>query len=416
LENIEHEMAFDAFISYSSKDKTAANAACATLESAGVRCWIAPRDITPGGEYGAAIIEGIDQCRVMVLIFSSSANESRQVHREIERAVSKGVTIVPVRIDEVTPTKSMEYFLGAIHWLDALTPPIEQHLQQLAETVKAILKVDGQVRNASAGDSSHKTSPLIASRDAFRSTSPSETARMSAGADRSIAEKTPPNRWLFAMLGGAVCIALLAVGGWLYHSRVGVPPATPIAASPQPAPVATSPQLAPLPASPQPAPSPALSQPTPIPASPQAVPAPAAPQAAPKQAAALGDWAGTWAGVWFVPSGKQSTVTIALKGNSIAGTVQWRETDDSDAVKHRADGALFDCKVTGSTANCELTWDYTDRQKDLKNHATGNLTLDGDHLTGEFHQDEAEPTWRTAPTATRMHVGAVWRWDLVRRK
>ena len=133
-------MTFDAFISYSSKDKTAAVAACAVLEGAGVRCWIAPRDIRPGGEYGAAIIDAIDQCRVMILIFSSSANDSRQIHREIERAVTKGVPIVPVRIEEVVPTKSMEYFLGAIHWLDALTPPVEEHLQRLAETVKAILQ------------------------------------------------------------------------------------------------------------------------------------------------------------------------------------------------------------------------------------------------------------------------------------
>ena len=138
-------MAFDTFISYSSKDKTTADAVCAVLEQAGIRCWIAPRDIRPGGEYGGAIIEAIDQCRVMVLIFSSSANNSRQIHREIERAVSKGVPIIPVRIEEAVPTKSMEYFLGAIHRLDALTPPLENHLQRLAETVKALLRVDTAV-------------------------------------------------------------------------------------------------------------------------------------------------------------------------------------------------------------------------------------------------------------------------------
>ena len=139
-------MALDTFISYSSKDKTAADAACAVLERAGVRCWIAPRDIRPGQEYGHAIIEAIDQCRVMVLIFSADANDSRQIHREIERAVSKGVPIIPLRIEEVVPTRSMEYFLGAIHWLDALTPPLEKHLQQLAEAVKALLQSTSQAQ------------------------------------------------------------------------------------------------------------------------------------------------------------------------------------------------------------------------------------------------------------------------------
>ena len=126
-------MAFDTFISYASKDKPAADATCAVLERAGIRCWIAPRDIKPGGEYGAAIIEAIDQCRVMVLIFSSSANGSRQVHREIERAVSKGVPIIPIRIEEVPPTRSMEYSIGPLR--GSMTPaprtPETQHLSSL---------------------------------------------------------------------------------------------------------------------------------------------------------------------------------------------------------------------------------------------------------------------------------------------
>jgi TIR domain len=154
-------MALDTFISYSSKDKTAADAACAVLERAGIRCWIAPRDIRPGQEYGHSIIEAIDQCRVMVLIFSANANDSRQIHREIERAVSKGVPIIPLRIEEVVPTKSMEYFLGAIHWLDALTPPLEKHLQQLAEAVKALLQIDIAGRAAPLRDDSSQTSTTV---------------------------------------------------------------------------------------------------------------------------------------------------------------------------------------------------------------------------------------------------------------
>jgi hypothetical protein len=128
-------MDFDVFISYSSKDKPAADAACAVPEANGIRWWIAPRDVMPGGEYGVAIVDAIERCRVMVLIFSSNANESAQIRREIGRAVKKGVTIIPVRIEEVEPTQSIEYFLGAIHWLDALTPPPETHLQHLAETI-----------------------------------------------------------------------------------------------------------------------------------------------------------------------------------------------------------------------------------------------------------------------------------------
>jgi len=106
----------------------------------GVRCWIAPRNIRPGREYASAIMDAIDSARLMVLIFSSHANVSPQIHREIERAVSKGLTIIPVRIEEILPTSGMQYFLGSIHWLDAITPPIAAHLDKLAETVKANLE------------------------------------------------------------------------------------------------------------------------------------------------------------------------------------------------------------------------------------------------------------------------------------
>jgi hypothetical protein len=144
-------MPFDVFISHSSKDKPTADAVCAGLESVGIRCWIAPRDIRAGAEYAERIIEGIDACRLMVLIFSSNANESGQVHREIERAVSKGLTIVPFRIEDIVPTKAMEFYLGSIHWLDALTPPVAKHIGRLIEQVKANLQIDAGSGAASQG-------------------------------------------------------------------------------------------------------------------------------------------------------------------------------------------------------------------------------------------------------------------------
>jgi hypothetical protein len=39
---------FDVFISYSTRDKTVADAVISAHEKAGIRCWYAPRDITPG--------------------------------------------------------------------------------------------------------------------------------------------------------------------------------------------------------------------------------------------------------------------------------------------------------------------------------------------------------------------------------
>lgn len=130
---------FDVFISYSSFNKLEADAICAKLEESGVRCWIAPRNIQPGGDWAESIIIGIKSCRLMVLVFSKHANDSPQVLREVERAINNGLVIIPFRIENVSPVRGLEYFLGATHWLDAFDPPIHAHFQKLLSTVRAIL-------------------------------------------------------------------------------------------------------------------------------------------------------------------------------------------------------------------------------------------------------------------------------------
>jgi hypothetical protein len=134
-------MAYDVFISHSSKDKTVADATCAFLESKGIRCWIAPRDIRPGANYGGAILKAIREARVMVLIFSSHANASVQITREVERAINAGATVIPFRIEDVLPKDDLDYFLSTPHWLDAFTPPLERHLERLAVVIPEVLEM-----------------------------------------------------------------------------------------------------------------------------------------------------------------------------------------------------------------------------------------------------------------------------------
>jgi hypothetical protein len=155
---------FDVFLSYSSKDKPAADAACHALEAAGIRCWMAPRDIIPGAEWGASIVKAIAGAKAMVLIFSGNANASRQVTREVERAVNKGIPVIPVRIQDIMPTESLEYFLSTPHWLDAFTPPIEAHFQLLIRSVSALTGKEAKQAAAPAPaepPSAVETRPLV---------------------------------------------------------------------------------------------------------------------------------------------------------------------------------------------------------------------------------------------------------------
>jgi hypothetical protein len=132
-------MPYDVFISHSSKDKLTADAVCNRLESAGIRCWIAPRDIIPGEGWSEAIMRGIDASKVMVLVFSENANVSAHVRREVSHACDHEITVIPMRIRDVMPKEGLKYYLDELHWLDALSPPLASHLETLTARVKNIL-------------------------------------------------------------------------------------------------------------------------------------------------------------------------------------------------------------------------------------------------------------------------------------
>ncbi len=82
----------------------------------------------------------------MILVFSASSNESPQVRREVERAVHKDLCILPFRIENVVPSKSLEYFLSAQHWMDAFPPPREPHYARLCAYLKSQLGGESAAR------------------------------------------------------------------------------------------------------------------------------------------------------------------------------------------------------------------------------------------------------------------------------
>lgn len=244
----------DIFVSYASQDRDAAFRIVAFLEQNGIRCWVAPRDVPPGMEYGQAIIEGIAQSRALVLILSDQSNESQFVRKEVERAVSKTKPVLPVRIREVKPSGSLEFFISSSQWVDAWKSPMEQHLLPLVAAIKAM---------GTPGAAAVQSSTL-----------------------------PPPRRSNAPLIAGIAAAVLLAGAAFWYFSRPVAPPA-PIAAAPSPT------LSAPAPVAPAPAPPPATAAPAPAPATAPAAPAAPAVAAAPAKPAGpkRGDLAfilGTW--------------------------------------------------------------------------------------------------------------------------
>lgn len=190
-------MAHDIFISHASSDKAVADAVCAALESAGIRCWIAPRDIQPGRAFAGEINRAIQNSEVMVLIFSEHSNNSEQVLREVQLAVNSHLHIIQFRIENVRLNDDLEYFLSTPHWLDALTPPLEKHLERLKTSITALL--DAQT------EQSVKVAVPV----------PSSTQKREVSVDRSQDEASTANKMLRPPMNRGRKVALAGVIGAL---------------------------------------------------------------------------------------------------------------------------------------------------------------------------------------------------------
>jgi hypothetical protein len=165
-------------------------------------------------EWSGEIIRAINEATVLVLIYSRNANSSKQVHREIERAVAKGIAIVPFRIENVPASETLEYFISTPHWLDALTPPLEQHLEYLADTV-ALLK--SRLGGQPAPESRPRPTPIAPAPTARRWNS-----RLTMGAGGAVVLVVALLGWL--LLGGGGGEADFWHGAWATDNRVqGLP-------------------------------------------------------------------------------------------------------------------------------------------------------------------------------------------------
>jgi len=127
---------YQVFISHSSDDRTDAVRLCELLEGRGIRCWIAPRDVTPGDTYGSQIVRALTEVEALIFLLSKSSTESRHVSSEVARAFEKGKDIYPVRLAEVWPSDEFELFVTSAHWVEAWQKGLEAAADELAVAIR----------------------------------------------------------------------------------------------------------------------------------------------------------------------------------------------------------------------------------------------------------------------------------------
>ena len=145
-------MDHDVFISYSSQNMDTAQAICHVLEQNNIRCWMAPRNIPPGSDYGDVIEEAIKACKVVVVIFSETAATSQWVKGELNIAFEEQKIIIPFRLDK-TPLKGQNrVILNKTHWIDAYP----DYKTKFNDLVNAVAQAIGKEITL---EKEHKTTP-----------------------------------------------------------------------------------------------------------------------------------------------------------------------------------------------------------------------------------------------------------------
>jgi tetratricopeptide (TPR) repeat protein/TolB-like protein len=107
------------FISYATADRKQALAVCKAIERRGTKCWIASRDVAPGENYQEAIVQAIRNARTMVLVFSSAANNSDEIKKELSLASRYRISVIALRIEDIEPSDAFAYELSTRQWIDA---------------------------------------------------------------------------------------------------------------------------------------------------------------------------------------------------------------------------------------------------------------------------------------------------------
>ena len=159
---------YDVFISHSSINKNVADAICADFEQHKIKCWYAPRDIMAGESWPSAIKHGIEEAEILILVFSEKANESRQVINEVSLAYNQGKTIIPFKIANTPMNDDFDYFLNRVHWLDAVTQPLEESITAMRKYVENILGYTASLDEKTDSDKEKEASVDLAKEAANR--------------------------------------------------------------------------------------------------------------------------------------------------------------------------------------------------------------------------------------------------------
>ena len=114
-------MSAEVFVSYSSQDFEEVHCIVERLRGAGVSVWMDEGGIEAAALWSEAIVDAINDCKVLIMMVSSHSTDSTNVVKEVMLSSESGKVILPIYLEEAEIPSRLKYQLTGIQHLEAFS-------------------------------------------------------------------------------------------------------------------------------------------------------------------------------------------------------------------------------------------------------------------------------------------------------
>ena len=124
-------MSSEVFVSYSSQDHAQVSKIIEQLRKAGVSVWMDEGGIDAATLWSEAIVEAINDCKILIMMVSRHSTDSANVVKEVMLASESSKTILPVYLEPADIPTRLKYQLTGIQHSEAFSLSLEDLINEL---------------------------------------------------------------------------------------------------------------------------------------------------------------------------------------------------------------------------------------------------------------------------------------------
>jgi hypothetical protein len=126
------------FLSYASAEQDRALAVSDALQQVGISVWLDRHAIVGGSAWSTAIVRGIKDCAVFLVLGSERAFRSPNVQRELNLAVEENRPLLPLLLEQVAPPDDVPYALAGRQWVTLANRATELWLPEVLRALAGL--------------------------------------------------------------------------------------------------------------------------------------------------------------------------------------------------------------------------------------------------------------------------------------